>query len=286
MWLWLTIGVAVLMSVQDVVSKRALEKADAYVVTWGWWFFSLPFLYAYLAVERLPEFGPGFFLALSVNTVLLVAAVLFYIKAIQASDLSLSVPMLTFTPLFLLVTSPLMLKEYPHPVGILGVVMIVAGSYLLFFQGRRQGIFAPLKALVTDRGARYMLLVAFLFSITGNIDKIGVIHSSAFAWVWALNTALGVALTFVMLGKSRRPLAGARAVWPLLLAAGLCNGVALVVQMKAITMTQVPYLIAVKRTSVIMSSLYGFLFLKEQGLMQRLTGIGIMVIGVFLIAFS
>lgn len=286
MWVGLTIIVAFLMSVQDVASKRALKKADAYVVTWGWWFFSLPFLYAYLPVEPLPPFQPGFIPVLVVSVVILVVAVLFYIKAIQASDLSLSVPMLTFTPLFLLVTSPLMLHEYPHPLGIVGVLMIVTGSYLLFFEGRHQGITAPLKSLMTQRGPRYMLLVALLFSVTGNMDKLGVVRSSAFAWILALNTAVSVVLTVIMLKKNPHPFAAVRSVWPLLAVTGFCNGLALVVQMKAITLTQVPYLIAIKRTSVVFSALYGFLVLKEQGLSQRLGAIVLMVAGVFLIAFS
>jgi len=51
-------------------------------------------------------------------------------------------------------------------------------------------------------------------------------------------------------------------------------------------MTKVPYVIAIKRTSVIMTSLVGFFLLKEKGIKERLVGISLMVVGVFLIAFT
>ena len=50
-------------------------------------------------------------------------------------------------------------------------------------------------------------------------------------------------------------------------------------------MAQIPYLIAVKRTSVIMTSLFGFFLFKEKGVKERLAGTILMVLGVFILAF-
>ncbi|MCA9406711.1 MAG: EamA family transporter, partial [Candidatus Omnitrophica bacterium] len=62
------------------------------------------------------------------------------------------------------------------------------------------------------------------------------------------------------------------------------NALAYLLQMYAITLTLVPYLIAVKRMSVLFTSLYGFIILKER-LEKRLIGIVLMIIGVFLMSF-
>jgi glucose uptake protein GlcU len=48
-------------------------------------------------------------------------------------------------------------------------------------------------------------------------------------------------------------------------------------------LTLVPYLIAVKRTSVVMSSLFGFYLFKEKGVRERLIGVVLMVLGAILI---
>ena len=56
--------------------------------------------------------------------------------------------------------------------------------------------------------------------------------------------------------------------------------------MMAIDMTIVPYLIAVKRTSALMTTCYGLTILKEQGFKERMLGAALMVAGVFLLAFA
>jgi drug/metabolite transporter (DMT)-like permease len=43
-------------------------------------------------------------------------------KALQYGDLSLIGPLIALTPVFLLITSPFMVGEYPHFYGYIGVV--------------------------------------------------------------------------------------------------------------------------------------------------------------------
>ncbi|OGX33743.1 MAG: hypothetical protein A3C36_00565, partial [Omnitrophica WOR_2 bacterium RIFCSPHIGHO2_02_FULL_52_10] len=214
---------------------------------------------------------------------ILVFAWTLYFKAIQSSDLSITMPMLAFTPLFLLITSPLMLGEFPGLLGIAGILLIVGGSYVMHFQRRQGGYLEPFKQLIRIRGPRYMLLVALLFSIGSNVDKIGVLNSSSLMWITLLNTGVAAALTVIMMWRVRDLKDKLRSVWPVLAVMGLCNAVALVCQMTAITMTLVPYLIAVKRTSVVMSSVFGFMLFKERGMRERLIGVLLMVLGVFLL---
>jgi len=52
----------------------------------------------------------------------------------------------------------------------------------------------------------------------------------------------------------------------------------------AIEIAKVAYMIAVKRTILIYSTILGYLFFKEKNIRQRLIGVIIIVIGVFLIA--
>ena len=56
--------------------------------------------------------------------------------------------------------------------------------------------------------------------------------------------------------------------------------------MTAISLTLVTYVIAIKRTSVIMSVLWGAIIFKEKGIKERLVGAVIMVLGVVLIVLS
>ncbi|OGX08032.1 MAG: hypothetical protein A2Z88_07830 [Omnitrophica WOR_2 bacterium GWA2_47_8] len=285
MWFPLALVVAVLTSVQDVLSKNLVKRTNVYVVTWAWWFFTLPVFYIVQIFWKMPVLGPVFWPTLCASTVLLTLAVIYYIKALEATDLSLSVPMLSFTPLFMLFTSRVMLGEVPKPLGFVGILFIVAGSYLLFVKDMHLGFLAPFKSLLRGKGPRYMLIVAVLFSISGNLDKVGVSNSSFVFWNLMLDTTSSVLLTFVMFKKCPQALGEIKKDLKGLVSLGFVNAVCLMVQMSVITMTLVPYLISVKRTSVLFSALYGFFFLKEKGIKERVVGIVLMLLGVFLIGF-
>jgi uncharacterized membrane protein len=127
-----------------------------------------------------------------------------------------------------------------------------------------------------------MLGVAFIWSIAANIDKVGVLHSSPLAWILVADTVTALFMTPLVLwqvGKVSEVGRGFR----YLIVIGLLSTLVSLSQMTAITMTLVAYVIAVKRTSVIMSVLSGALIFKEQGLRERLLGVVIMIAGVVFI---
>jgi drug/metabolite transporter (DMT)-like permease len=286
MWIALGFLTAFFTSLQEIVTKKKIVgKIDPVIIAWGWMFFSLPFYLVMILREPLPAVGPDFWKALIVSTIVLTIAAVYYVKAIEVSDLSLCVPMLAFTPLFLLVTSPLLVHEFPTPLGLVGVLVIVIGSYTLNISDRRKGWLQPFKDLVILRGPRYMLIVAVLFSIGANMDKIGVVNSSPIVWIFTLNLCVTAMLTLLMLRGSTHIMAQIRSHGGWLFLAGFYNGAAILFQMMAIEMTLVPYLIAVKRTSALMTAFYGLVVLKEQGFKERLLGAFLMVLGVYLIAF-
>jgi uncharacterized membrane protein len=285
MWLFLCLLTAFFTSLSDIFGRKIMDKVDVYIVAWGWPFFSLPFLYVFLLAEKQAAVKPFFWVALAASGLILSYSSVLYLKAIKASDLSVTMPMLTFTPLFMLITSPLILGEFPRPLGLLGILLIVTGAYLLNFQDRRQGIFAPFKSLIKEKGPRYMLIVALLFSVGANIDKVGVQNSSPLQWVAAVNSLTAVVLMFIMFRKTRDVGGQVKAGWRFLVLMGLCSAVAYVLQMQALQLTLVPYVIAVKRMSVFMTALFGFWILKEKGIKERLSGAFLMIAGVFMISF-
>ncbi len=212
-------------------------------------------------------------------------------KALKSSDLSITVPMLTFTPLFLLITSPVMVGEFPGIFGLIGIFLIVTGSYLLninhnkksLSQGYRNRYLAPFKALLKEKGPRLMLVVAFIWSITSNIDKIGLQNSSPLFWVIAVDIYVALLMLPLCTFRRNRKTAQIRANWRALLTLGLFGGLTAVCQMTAISLTLVAYVISIKRTSAIGGVLFGYLIFKEKGIRARLVGAIVMVFGVLFI---
>jgi drug/metabolite transporter (DMT)-like permease len=279
-WLVFAILTAFFESSKDVSSKKSLQTLDAYIVAWMANIFALAFLIPLLLIIGIPTLNFQFWIALLIGGSLNVVSFLLYIKAIQMADLSLTVPLVTLTPLFLLITSPLIVHESATIADVIGICLIVIGSYVLNLKERRKGYFAPLKAIVENKGSRLMFVVALIWSITSTFDKVGVVNSSPMCWSTALYGFLAVGMVPIVLYKSHHKmhqiLPNARALATI----GAFHALGITFQMSALSYTLVTQVIAVKRTSALMSVLMGHFLFQERGLRERLAGATIMVLGV------
>jgi drug/metabolite transporter (DMT)-like permease len=178
-----------------------------------------------------------------------------------------------------------LLGELPELRGLGGITLVVAGVYLLNFSERRAGLLAPFAAILRDPGARRMLAVALIWSVSAVVDKVATISSSP-SFYGTLESGL-IALAFVPLvmrrGEGFRA-ALSRKTWWLLAVQGLLFALMFVVQMEAIQRTLAAYVISIKRSGAIVTVLLGALLFGEPRLRERLTGAVVILAGVLLIA--
>jgi len=243
-----------------------------------------PILLIILAFTPLPVLTSELLLLVIAVGIVGAVVTVAYMKAIKISPLSLSLPMLTFTPVFMLLTSPLILGEFPTWTGVAGIICIVAGAYLLNIRDARRGYLAPIKSLFREKGPVIMLCIALVWSIMANVDKIGIMKSSVIFWSASFYTAVAIFLFPVVLLKSKGGLGSIRKNLKFVPAMGIVPAARVLFQMTAITMTIVPYVISIKRTSAFFGSLYGRFFFGERGFRERIAGVLVMITGVILIA--
>ena len=284
---------ALFEALRNVSGKMGLKDMDEYLVTWAFGFFALPFLvFPYIFIS-IPSLGNQYWIALISDGILNVIATILQLKAMKHSDLSLVIPLTSFTPLFLLIMAPLILGQYPTFLGIIGVILIVKGSYILNIkrrilttQRKNSDYLDPFKAMVKEKGPKLMLIAAFLLSITSSIDKIGISNSSPLFWAVSVHVFTSVTLAPVLIHEFHNHTKLTGMDIKLLFAVGIFSALSLVTQYIAITALLVPYVIAIKRTSAIISVLFGYLIFKEKGIKGRLAGSVVMVIGVIFIVLS
>lgn len=282
-WIFFAFLTALFRSLTDVAGKFGLKNMNEYIVAWAMNFFALPLLVPLLFFIKIPEITEGFWLAILVSGTLNIATAILYIKAIKLADLSLVIPLSAFTPLFLLITSPIIVNEFPHFMGLIGIFLIVSGSYILNLKERKKGLFAPFKALIRNRGAQLMLLVAFIWSITSNFDKIGIKNSSPVFYGIAVTIFITVGITPIVFFKSRKNIKQIPNHLKTLIPIGIFQGLMMIFHMIAVSMTLVAYLISIKRTSAVISVFFGSIIFKEKSLKERILGAIIMIIGVLCI---
>lgn len=284
-WLLFASLTAFFESIKDVTSKHSLKNVNEYVVTWCIFAFSLFLLLPLLLIIKIPQLNQEFFLALVSGGFINAIAFSLYTKAINLSDLSLTVPLVSCTPLFLLITSPLIVNEYPSFSDVIGIFLIVTGAYFLNLKTKNKNYFAPIRALLTNRGSQLMLGVAFLWSFTANIDKVGVQNSPT--TFWAISNYFFIALLLFPLAiyqSQGKFIAQIKSNFFVLLTLGLSQGFVVLFQMKAIEIALVSQVISVKRMSTLLSVFWGYLLFKENNIKSRLIGAAIMILGVVFIS--
>lgn len=287
LWFVFALLTAIFASLRDLVSKQVLQRiGDEYIITWSSRFLALPFflpLLFYQFSQQPPTWDAPLAGTIFVVLVLQVISNILYFRAIKLSDLSITVPMISFTPLFLLVTSPLIVGEFPGKWDIVGMLLIVFGSYILRIKNQYKGYLAPLQALFREDGPRFMLAVAVFWSFLSTLNKLGVQQSSPIFWAALNSTVLATAMTPIMLYKSQGNLKLIPQNIVYLFTIGLFQGLTVLCFMQAVQLTLVAEVVSVKRTSILFSALFGHLFLQEPGIKERMTGATIMLVGVIVI---
>jgi drug/metabolite transporter (DMT)-like permease len=217
-----------------------------------------------------------------------ILAMLLYNRAIRDYPLSQTLPYLAFTPVFVTLTGYLLLGEAISARGLAGILLVVAGAWLVNFRlvswRAWRSWFSPLIHIFQHPGSQMMLAVALLYSITsvGGKGAMQYMAPELFGPFYFLLVGLAL-IPLLGLGTPARLQRVWRKPLPVLGTAALM-GLMLITHFIALQRVEVAYMIAVKRTSLLFGMLYGALLFKEAGLGGHLLAGVVMLCGVGLIA--
>jgi len=287
MWILFAVLNPVSESIRSLVIKKAANQAEPIILTWAnnvipVILFPVMMLIAGTEIKSNTQFWYGFLCA----GIIQITASVLYMRAIASGDISSVIPMLSFTPLFLLLSGPLVIGEFPNLTGLLGILLVVLGSYLLNLDLKKMSLLEPFKAIIKNKGTRIMFIVAFLWAISGVFDKISINNSSVLQHITFTNVLISLVITVYLLYKKKlnySALGGSKG--SLLLISGLTTA-SYFFHYSAMALTLVAYVISMKRMSGVFAVILGAVFLKEPNLKQRLIGAIVMFAGVLLIVFS
>jgi len=286
LWLILSLATALAVATQDAWVKKFFSQHGHYDMVGYPAFYSLPlFLVAVILAPR-PPLDAAYFASLAASLPLNGISFLIYMRAIQVSPLSLTLPYLAFTPVFMIVTGVLVLDEVPGTWGILGILTTCVGSYVLNLNPNRRRLLDPFRAVFHETGSWLMLVVAFVFSLAAVVGKKGILHSSPLYFTMTFFAVLDVCfLVFLQAaGKislrsyTAEPVKGAVAGMLLFLHA-FFHGY-------AIAATKAAYMISIKRFSILFGVLYGGVLFHEKDIGFRLLGAALMLSGAVLIVLK
>jgi len=284
LWFTLSLLTAFLSATEAALAKRLCGDLPplamaAYVLA-----YSTPLFLVGWALTPLPPLAPGFWYTFLLILPFNLAGTMLYLQAINISPLSLTMPYLAATPLVTMVFGATLLGEFPDIWGLLGILSVVGGSFVLNLDPNRdpsQGfsLLDPLRAVLRERGSLFMLIAALIFGFTSALGKKLILQSSpAYAGaVFPLVHNL-VLLTLILGSGKVRP-------WLLLarpgkgLVIGVCSFLHLFCHFFAISYVAAAYMVSIKRLNGVFAVLYGGLLFKEANFKYRLAGALLMSTG-------
>lgn len=281
-WFFFALTAAFSIAARDVSIKTYKDLAPPEIaileLLWALPYFGLGFL----LVETPPldqTFYWTFILSIPIN----ILAYVLYLYAIKLSPISLTVPFLAFTPVFMILTGFFILDETINIWGGMGISLIVLGGYVVHCKKKQANFLVPFVAFLHEKGSWFMLIVAILFAFAAVIGKKSMLHSSPlfFSYSFFLVFNITVLAGFLLVGKNdwRKIFRNTpRGMW-----LGSLFMIHISFHGLAISISTAVYMVAVKRSSILFSVLLSWLVLKEADISYRGLGTLLMFTGMLLI---
>lgn len=285
LWIILALVSAFTLATSDALTKKALALHNEYLIAWLRLVLSLPFLLLTMLFVPVPSLDADFFIAFSCALPLEIIAIIFYIKALRISPLNLTLPFLSLTPVFLIIIPYILLGEEVSFYGAVGVLLIASGGYTLNLREFKKGLLEPFAAIRKEKGSVFMITVAAIYAVTSSLSKMAIEHSSPIFFAAAYITTVVILFTPIALYKGRtelRLIFNNGAIKSALLP-GLFSSLMIISNMLALSLAKVAYMISVKRLSLLIGVIYGYILFKEPRIKERLLGTALMVAGFALV---
>lgn len=283
----LTFACGLVFAVLDLLRKTISLKVEPVLLLMWMVAGHVPFFALWVALDETATLTNAYWLPGIASVIVQIIGNLLFLFGVSRSPLSLTIPVLSLTPVFTTMFGAVILGEVPSAQQLGGIVLIVIGLVWLYMPpGGGFALLRSFSRFAREPGARFMLGAALLWSLAAPIDKLGVQASSPS--VHALFQLSGMALTLFLWLAATRGLSALKVdgrSGVLLGLAALCGAVAFGLQLAAFAITFVAFVEALKRVVGQFAALFfGAIFFAEPITRPKVYGMLLMSTGIPLLA--
>lgn len=213
-------------------------------------------------------------------------ATLLNLEALKREQLSYTAPLNAFVPVFTLIIAVLFLDERLHIAGVVGILIIVLGAYVINIKaGQTTKWLEPLRHLFINTGARISLLVALGFAINTVCLKALTDQSyDPFTVLFVTTAITWILLAYVPFVKAAELRSAVKSNKFIIIGATVSSFAGTFFHILAIAGTYASYAVSVRRLEAPISVLIGWRHLKETNIRNKLIGSTFMVVGAVMLA--
>jgi drug/metabolite transporter (DMT)-like permease len=274
---------AVFSSSKDLLSKRLAFRLDGTTSTFASFGYALPYyavlmLVLFLMGKEVFTLTPAFLLLVLLRSVTDTFAEGMKMHAFAHGDISVVATFFSISPLFLLITSPLITGDRLSLPGAAAVLLVVGGSLAMVYRPSSAHWAGQGRAIALAAGA------SLFFSLNSCFDRLAVQEGTPVFAGFSMTLLSALFLLPWVLGR-KGSLQSLREHRAGLLLRGLLEVAFMVAKLYALQFLQAPYVVGIQRLSLLLSILGGRLFFREPDFGRRLAAGVLILAGVFLIAW-
>lgn len=267
---------AAFSSAKDLVSKKLAYRLDGTLSTFASFFFALPYYLVVLAVlffweKEVLTWSLDFLLLVFLRSVTDSFAEGLKMHAFAHGDISVVATFFSISPLFLLITSPLITGDPLHGPHVIALLVVVGGSLLLVYRPSAHGWAGQKRGIVLALGA------SLFFSLNSCFDRLAVQKGTPVMAGFAM-TLLSALFLLPLVLRHRGGLAALRAHQMGLWIRGFLEVAFMVAKLVALTVMSAPDVVGIQRLSLLLSIVGGRVFFREPDFGRRLAA-GLLILG-------
>jgi drug/metabolite transporter (DMT)-like permease len=285
-WYSLALIAALFSATAAILEKKILFKQKALAMSTALAIFNLllaiPFFF-FISFASITSVSLG---VLFFKSILGAFAFLFVMLGIKNLEISKALPLLVLTPGLVALFAFLILGESLTLLQILGLILLLIGTYVLQLKPK-QKLFNTFKQALTSKGNHYIFFALILFTITSILDKalLKNFKLPINAFMGFQHLFLGIIfLVIIIFSKNTASLK------PTFKQAGLMIFILAIItityrytQISAVKIAPVALVLALKRISVFFAVIIGGTLFKDHNLLIRILATIIMIAGAVLV---
>ena len=285
-----SLGLLFLAAVLHALSN-ALIKLSRDKLAFTWWMLTAWVIIGFPLIFFVGQPPPIGWLLILVSGLIEAVYFITLTRAYALGDLSQVYPIARGSaPLFVLLWALVFLGERPTPIGVVGILIVVVGLYLVNLSALSEWK-RPLLSF-RSMAARWALITGLLISIYSAIDKVGMRYVDPLPYLYLFLVVTWIALAAQWLNPDRRLALRAelkpdvkRSLLKATVVALLGSG-AYALVLAALRLSPVSYVSPVRELSVVVGAWLGVRFMGEPGGRLRVFAAMMVALGVMLIALG
>lgn len=290
MWFWFALATSIVSAVSVILNKQSLKKVSASLVSWALIALSLPII-------AIPAFKDGwprlniwpFIFGVVGSSLFFGFAKTLSLKSIKQSNISEVFPLTSFGALFSYILGLIFLGEFLRPLPLLGLLIIIAGSYILKAIELKEDFLKPFKSLITHKGSFIFFISTFIMSFSSVFDKVALkslFMDNAYFVLFVENLITTLIISGYLIKEKRKWTKELKDNFPNLFINSLIYTFLALLYLWAITTGPIALVSAMKKLEIFFALILGWVLLKDKPTKQVWIGSLIMLLGVALIRFG